>query len=181
MMGLAKVMENTINKVYDVYSHMVSVTPTESVTVSREHSLSSSMNVEVESVSTQQTTHECVETELNLKSGESSYTCEYPFMIKKHEPEECEPSLHRKRRGYFRTCSSNSLHILLNEVVLPIHCVEHMKILPPPTFIYIKTIAGGFIQKQVYMNGKGERYIFDDEMARVYLQDIKGLYRYNST
>ena len=181
-MKLAKVMENTINKLHDVYSHVVSVTPTESGTVSKEHSFSSSMNVEVDANSTQQTTHECAETEFNLKSGESSYTCEYPFMIKKLEPEEDEPIyLHRKRRGYFRTCSSNSLHILLNEVVLPVHCVDHMKILPPPTFIYMKTIVGGFVQKQVYMNGKGERYIFDDEMTRVYLQDIKGLYRYNST
>jgi hypothetical protein len=160
-------MEHPTNKVQDVYSHAVSVTPPESVIVSREHSISSSMNVE---------------TDLNLMSGEDSYTCEYPFAMKKHEPGNDEPTCPlRKTRGYFRTCSSNSLHILLNEVVLPVQCIEHMKILPPPNFIYLKTVAGECVHKQVYMNGKGERYIFNDELAKVYLQDIRGLYRYNST
>ena len=157
---------HTTHKFRDVYSHGVALTPPNSDILSRENSISSSMNVE---------------TDLNLVSGESSYTCEYPFAIKKHEPEHDEPkSPLRKTRGYFRTCSSNSLHILLNEVVLPVQYVEHMKILPPPNFIYLKTVTGEFVHKQVYMSGKGERYIFDDELAKVYLQNIRGLYRYNS-
>jgi hypothetical protein len=169
-------MNNSVN---DVYSHDISLTPTPSLSVSREHSLSSSLNVEIEDDSDHQMEEE---REFVLKSNESSYTCEYPFRVKKHEPEHEEPtSTPRTTRGYFRTCSSNSLHMLLNEVVLPVHCVDHMKILPPPTRIYMKTVSGEFVQKQVYMNGKGERYIFDDQTAKVYLQDIKGLYRYNST
>jgi hypothetical protein len=159
-------MEYITDKMRDLYSHVVTVTPSESVMLSRENSISNSMNVE---------------TDFKLVSGENSCTGEYPFAMKKQEPEQDVPVCPlKKTRGYFRTCSSNSLHILLNEVVIPVQYIEHMKILPPPNFIYLKTVAGEFVHKQVYMNAKGERYIFDDELAKVYLQNIRGLYRYNS-
>lgn len=86
----------------------------------------------------------------------------------------------RKTRGFFRTYSSNSLHILLSEVVLPVYSADYMKILPPPSTIYLKTVEGTFVQKHVFMNEDGDRYIIDENSSRVYLQDIKGLYRYNS-
>ena len=179
------------NDVCDVSSHVISVTPTESYTLSRQPSFTSSMIVEIEQHSHFEAEAE-VEAEMvteqnngfnfNLIERDTSYTCEYPFMIKNNEPDNDEPvSPVRKTRGYFRTCSSNSLHILLNEVVLPVYCADHMKILPPPTTIYMKTVTGDFVQKKVFMNKQGERYIFGDDLARIYLQDIKGLYRYNST
>lgn len=105
----------------------------------------------------------------------------FEFVPKTNQPEEDSPvSPLRKTRGFFRTCSSNSLHVLLNEVVLPVHSVDYMKILPPPTTIYLKTVEGNFVQKHVFMNNEGDRYILDENTNRVYLQDIKGLYRYNS-
>lgn len=103
------------------------------------------------------------------------------YMSQTQEPLIDEPVLPvRKSRSFFRTCSSGTLHKLLNEVVLPTYSLDYMKILPPPTYIYMQTVKGDYIYKQVFMNKKGNRYIIDERYAKTYLQDIKGLYRYDS-
>lgn len=146
----------------DVSSHMVNITPFASQ-ISEISSMPSTPN----------TPSSCTP---NISPSETLEP-----VPKKNEPEDEGPvTPHRKTRGFFRTCSSNSLHILLNEVVLPVHTVDYMKILPPPTTIYLKTVEGDFVQKRVFMNKKGDRYIIDENYNRVYLQDIRGLYRYNS-
>jgi hypothetical protein len=156
--------------VTDVYSHMVSITPCASNTT------------EMPSIPSTPSTPSTPNTPSSELERESSWSdiCD-GIVPKTDQPVDEGPlSPRRKTRGFFRTCSSNSLHILLNEVVLPVHSVDYMKILPPPSLIYLKTVEGNCLQKHVFMNEEGDRYIIDKNSARVYLQDIKGLYRYNS-
>jgi hypothetical protein len=148
----------------NVMSHVVTITPTESFAPSPSLSLCSSINTEFS---------------MDIPISEHS---EQEFSIpQKEEPTHDEPVPPlQKQRGFFQTCSSGSLHHLLNEVVVAPQLTDHLKILPPPSFIYLKTVNGQYTYKHVLMTEKGDRYIMDDENSKVYLQDIKGLYRYNT-
>lgn len=125
------------------------------------------------------TTSSIMSHEIVLSSA-NSLDIEEPVIPKKKEPIECEPVPPRRARGFFRTYSSGSLHHILNEVVIPPHAIDYLKILPPPSFIYMKTVEGKLVKKHVFSNKYGDRYIYNDECQKVFLQDIRGLYRYDT-
>lgn len=106
-------------------------------------------------------------------SKSNSLDTEEPFIPKTKEPIECEPVPPRKTRRFFRTYSTGSLY-------LPSYAIDYLKTLPPPSYIYMMTIDGKHVKQHVYMSKEGERFIINDECQKVYLQDMKGLYRYDT-
>jgi hypothetical protein len=164
-----------------IASHMISVTPTNSTISHIPSPKPTPTSSQAVSRTTSWASTPSRSSSLDVEQV-SCFSFDEPFIAPKAEQvDEIEPvSPIRKTRGFFRTYSSNSLHYILNEVVIPTHSVDYMKILPPPTYIYLKTVTGEYVYKQVYLNKKGDRYIISDDSIKTYLQDIKGLYRYNS-
>jgi hypothetical protein len=128
------------------------------------------------------------ETAISEISKENSNSCtsatNIPNRVSTQFVDECKPQpledQHIQPRHLRRTHSSfsslNNLHFIQHEVVVrPSSIVDYMDTLPPPKYVYLSDDKCC----EVFMNKKGNRYI-KMKGKRVFLQDIKGSYRYPS-